>query len=65
MYKNKNIFILGMAKSGYEVAKLLASDNNIFITSTPLKSSFPANMYKMLLASIYIPILNGKTINKI
>ena len=32
MYKNKKIFILGMAKSGYEVAKLLASDNSIFIT---------------------------------
>jgi UDP-N-acetylmuramoylalanine-D-glutamate ligase len=32
VYKNKKIFILGMAKSGYEVAKLLASDNNIFIT---------------------------------
>ncbi len=32
MYKNKKIFILGMAKSGYEVAKLLASDNTIFIT---------------------------------
>ena len=32
MYKNKKIFILGMAKSGYEVAKLLASDNTVFIT---------------------------------
>lgn len=32
MYKNKKIFILGMARSGYEVAKLLASDNEIFIT---------------------------------
>ena len=32
MYKDKKIFILGMAKSGYEVAKLLAGDNNIFIT---------------------------------
>ena len=32
MYKNKKIFILGMAKSGYEVAKLLAGDNDIFIT---------------------------------
>ena len=32
MYKNKKIFILGMAKSGYEVAKLLAGDNTIFIT---------------------------------
>ena len=32
VYKDKKIFILGMAKSGYEVAKLLAGDNNIFIT---------------------------------
>jgi UDP-N-acetylmuramoylalanine--D-glutamate ligase len=28
MYKNKKIFILGMARSGYEVAKLLAKYNN-------------------------------------
>lgn len=32
MYKNKKIFILGMARSGYEVAKLLATDNEVFIT---------------------------------
>ena len=32
MYKNKKIFILGMARSGYEVAKLLATDNEILIT---------------------------------
>ena len=32
MYKNKKIVILGMARSGYEVAKLLSSDNEIFIT---------------------------------
>ena len=32
MYKNKKIFILGMARSGYEVAKLLAKDNKVFIT---------------------------------
>lgn len=32
MYKNKKIFILGMAKSGYEVAKLLSDDNTVFIT---------------------------------
>ena len=32
MYKNKKIFILGMARSGYEVAKLLAGDNKVFIT---------------------------------
>ena len=32
MYKNKKIFIFGMARSGYEVAKLLAPDNKILIT---------------------------------
>mgnify|MGYP004513318597 CR=1 FL=1 len=33
MYENKKFFILGMARSGYEVAKLLASMNNeILIT---------------------------------
>ena len=32
MYKNKKVFILGMARSGYEVAKLLSIDNEIFIT---------------------------------
>ena len=34
MFKNKKIFILGMARSGYEVAKLLAPDNKILITSS-------------------------------
>ena len=28
MYENKKIFILGMARSGYEVAKVLAKHNN-------------------------------------
>ncbi|MBQ9318409.1 MAG: UDP-N-acetylmuramoyl-L-alanine--D-glutamate ligase [Bacilli bacterium] len=32
MFKNKRIFILGMARSGYEAAKLLAPDNTILIT---------------------------------
>ena len=32
MYRNKKIFILGMARSGYECAKLLANDNKILIT---------------------------------
>ena len=32
MYKDKKIFVLGMARSGYEVAKLLASGNEVFIT---------------------------------
>ena len=28
MYKNKKIFIFGLARSGYEVAKLLSNYNN-------------------------------------
>ena len=31
MFKNKKIFVLGMARSGYEVAKLLAKRNNLVI----------------------------------
>ena len=31
MYENKKIFILGMARSGYEVAKLLGNNNDILI----------------------------------
>lgn len=31
MYINKNIFILGMARSGYETAKVLAKDNKVTI----------------------------------
>ena len=29
MPKNKKVFILGMAKSGYEAAKLLSKDNKV------------------------------------
>ncbi len=32
MFENKKIFILGMAKSGYNVAKLLCKNNEILIT---------------------------------
>lgn len=32
MPKNKKIFVLGMAKSGYEAAKLLSKDNEVLIT---------------------------------
>lgn len=32
MYQNKKIFILGMARSGYECAKLLADNNEVLIT---------------------------------
>lgn len=32
MYENKKIMVLGMAKSGYEVAKLLSKNNDILVT---------------------------------
>lgn len=32
MYENKKIFILGLAKSGYECAKLLAEKNEVLVT---------------------------------
>ena len=32
MFKDKKIFILGMARSGYEAAKLLAKDNDVLVT---------------------------------
>lgn len=32
MIKNKKVFILGMARSGYEAAKILAPDNTVFVT---------------------------------
>ncbi len=32
MYKEKKILIFGMARSGYECAKLLAKENQIIIT---------------------------------
>ena len=32
MFKDKKVFILGMARSGYEAAKLLAKDNEVLVT---------------------------------
>ncbi len=32
MLKNKKVFVLGMARSGYEVSKLIAPNNNVLIT---------------------------------
>ena len=48
MYKNKKIFILGMARSGYEVAKLLASDNEVFITDMKEQDEVKVNELKKL-----------------
>ena len=40
MFENKKIFILGMARSGYHAAKILAGMNNeiVLIQETDLKS---------------------------
>ncbi len=48
MYKNKKIFILGMARSGYEVAKLLAKDNKVFITDMKEQDEALVNELKKL-----------------
>ena len=32
MIRNKKVFILGMARSGFEAAKILAPDNNVLVT---------------------------------
>ena len=32
MLRNKKVFILGMARSGYEAARLIAKDNEVLIT---------------------------------
>ena len=32
MLENKKVFVLGMARSGYEVSKLIASNNDVLIT---------------------------------
>lgn len=46
MYENKKIYVLGMARSGYEVAKLLANKNNeIIITDIKLKE--PKNVLEL------------------
>ena len=50
MYKNKKFFILGMARSGLEVSKLLANDNTIF--ATDLKD--PSEENKILIDSLGI-----------
>ena len=51
MYKSKKILILGMARSGFEVAKLLSKYDNE-ITITDMKEQDPENV-KILKGSIY------------
>lgn len=46
MYKNKKIFILGMARSGYEVAKTLSRYNNEILI-TDQKEQDPKHVYEL------------------
>ena len=46
MYDNKKMFILGMARSGYEVAKILAK-HNCDIVITDLKEQEEENVKKL------------------
>lgn len=46
MYHKKKIFILGMAKSGYECAKLLAEENEVLITDQKMQKEEHINELK-------------------
>ncbi len=55
MFENKKIFILGMARSGYEAAKLLAKHNNtILITDRKEQKDEHINKLKELGVDIHI-----------
>ena len=48
MYNNKKVFILGMARSGFEAAKILASNNSILITDMKDQNEEQLNILKEL-----------------
>ena len=55
MFENKKIFILGMARSGYEAAKLLVKHNNkIFITDQKEQKEEQVNELKSLGVEVVI-----------
>lgn len=54
MFENKKIFILGMARSGYEVAKLLAKNNNILITDMKKQEEEKVNELKNIGVNVVI-----------
>ena len=56
MYKSKKILILGMARSGFEVAKLLSKYNNE-ITITDMKEQDPENV--KILKYLYLVIFKN------
>ena len=56
MYKDKKIFILGLARSGYEVAKLLANDNDI----TLVDNSCDEELQKKELEDLGVKVFFGE-----
>ncbi len=48
MLNNKKVFILGMARSGFEAAKLLASNNRVFVTDIKSQKEENLNLLKDL-----------------
>lgn len=54
MFENKKIFILGMARSGYEVAKLLANNNTVLVTDMKEQEEEKVNELKVLGVDIII-----------
>lgn len=58
MYNDKKIFILGMARSGYEVAKLLSKHNND-ITITDMKEQDPTQVAELINLGVKYVITNS------
>jgi len=58
MYNDKKIFILGMARSGYEVAKLLSKYNND-ITITDMKEQDPTQVTELINLDVKYIITNS------
>lgn len=54
MIKNKKVFIFGMAKSGYEVAKLLAPSNEVIVTDSKKQNEEHIKILEELGVKIYI-----------
>jgi len=54
MIKNKKIFILGMARSGYEAAKILAKDNKVVVSDMKEQNEENVNELEKLGVKIYI-----------
>lgn len=64
MYRNNKVFILGMARSGYEVAKiLLKRDNMVVITDAKEQNEEHVNELKELGATVIITKEPGELLN--